>query len=291
MLKYFDKSLGKFFDIPLGQNWNKIYDGEIDFSDEEQVAEIAKDMPISGVVFYDDPDSPDTPNDNIYINGIYNTKEIITESGEWTAPVTGWYKVTCISGGQGGKIINTTTIFAQGGDSGKIVSDYLFLEKNDSVSVTIGAGGIGKIFQNGDTSLNDFERDCNGGETSFGSITTNISGLNPIFRGISLGSGSTGYAIYSIGCGGGLGGGRYGSGADPNSGAIPAAWYGAGGGSKIAGASLVSPGYQGCIIVEYYDAAKDKNISIDMASSITIKELQEQSAVLSAKVQELENNE
>jgi len=109
---------------------------------------------------------------------MYNVREVLTTSGTWTAPVTGWYKVTCIGGGGGGGAgapggaiskagqgggQGGTTSFGSitatggsgggggghgcssggGGGAGDVVIGYVYKAASSSVTVTIGAGGSG----------------------------------------------------------------------------------------------------------------------------------------------------
>lgn len=104
-----------------------------------------------------------------------NRRLIITESGSWTSPVTGWARITCIGGGGGGGGVPKAgvrasfggqaggdTSFASllarggsggaggwtgwglagaGGGSGEVVGDYFRLSKGVSYPVIVGAGG------------------------------------------------------------------------------------------------------------------------------------------------------
>lgn len=259
----------------------KLYDGVIDFDNTEQVQEVSQDMAVGDMVAYDCCDSPDCSiGDSVYINGQFNTKEYITESGEWEAPVMGTYRITLIGGGDASYANNDYSI--NGGAGCAPIHKFIKLTKGQIVPVIIGAGGIGVV---GNTSLEA----SRGGITKFGDFEAATSiGANYIngsfYLWLNTQGVNAGYAF-----GGGIGGGTPSPlAADNNSGKN----YGAGGGgysSRDEGKIFVSNGYQGCIIVEFYDASKDKNISIDMASSVTIKELQAQLAALTARVQELEN--
>ena len=92
-----------------------------------------------------------------------NVREVITTSKTWAAPVTGWYKVTCIGGGGAGGNGRSDGVYNNcGGNSGEEVVAYLYRIKGTTEAITIGAGGIGIIspsYSGGD-----------GGNTSFGNL-------------------------------------------------------------------------------------------------------------------------
>lgn len=93
----------------------------------------------------------------------YNTREVLIESGEWTSPITGYVKVTCIVGGQAGlSIIGMSTeswtiqpgnatqfksVIAKGGATkhggaaGEVATDYVKVEYGEKVAFTVGSGG------------------------------------------------------------------------------------------------------------------------------------------------------
>lgn len=108
-----------------------------------------------------------------YPVGVINKRDVITTSGTYTAPVTGWYHITCIGGGgaggnggtasygglsgtQGGTSSFGTVCSASGGHSGAggnagceggggaggdIAHAFVQLTQGDAVAVTVGAGG------------------------------------------------------------------------------------------------------------------------------------------------------
>ena len=138
--------------------------------------ECIADMPASNTI------APHSDTGNTYwqevilggAGGGFNTREEITTSGTWTAPITGVYRVTCIGGGgaggnggntgQGGKAGTQggTTSFGGyvsaagghsgggggssaeggGGAAGAVVTDFVSLTEGDSISIAIGAGGV-----------------------------------------------------------------------------------------------------------------------------------------------------
>ena len=75
----------------------------------------------------------------------FNKRDIITTSGTYTAPVTGWYKITVKGGGGGGggafSASNTYTITGGGGEGGASIA-YEYMTAGTTATVTIGAGGI-----------------------------------------------------------------------------------------------------------------------------------------------------
>lgn len=177
----------------------------------------------------------------------FNTKVIIEESGDWTAPVTGTYKVTVIGGGWGGHISGNNIVV--GGLSGATETKFFQLEKNQVVSITIGAGGIGSTT---DSSVTP------GGATSFGDFTpdsnVNLAGEVAYVNNWSSGN-------FQVDChGGGLGGGA-GYYTTDNPDTQNGSWYGAGGGAWAsqgvsARPSRVGNGHKGCVIIEYFDPEK-----------------------------------
>lgn len=76
----------------------------------------------------------------------FNKRDVVTVSGTYTAPVTGWYKITVKGGGGGGAGGDSDVNFGYGGASGGeggTTIGYEHLDAGDSVSVIIGAGGTG----------------------------------------------------------------------------------------------------------------------------------------------------
>lgn len=109
---------------------------------------------------------------------LYTSQDIVTETGSWTAPVNGYYRVTCIgAGGGGGRGGNNqlggvggfsggdttftfeeTTLTAKGGSggggggtlssgggggAGGSVTGYLYMYSGQRADISIGRGGIG----------------------------------------------------------------------------------------------------------------------------------------------------
>lgn len=216
------------------------------------------------------------PSDAVYLYGNFNTKEYIIESGEWEAPVTGMYRITIIDGGAGPSYSNLSSAASRnvyGGHSGAKDIFYVRLEKGQKVDVVIGAGGIPS--ENGTYSA--------GGKSYFGELSVN---LQKYFAGWNNSFYTSNFTINNCyAYGGGRGGGI------PLGGAVDGRWYGAGGGAFVLAdnSSEFGKGFQGLVVAEYYDPAKDTNISVDTATATTIADLQAQIAALAVRVEELEN--
>lgn len=177
-------------------------------------------------------------------NLLYNSEEWITESGTWIAPVTGWYDVWMIGGGQGA-LITASAYFIMGGISGNYVHSLLFFEAGSSVPVVIGAAGIGRV------SDSDIPQ-RNGGITSFGELSTEQGADGLQTRSVPTPYYTTAGQAY--GAGGGFGGGYYAA-----TDVVHGTFWGAGGGGYIndsGSVRLAGNGYQGAIRLRYYDPAK-----------------------------------
>lgn len=82
-------------------------------------------------------------------NPMFNKRDIVTTSGTYTAPVTGWYKITTKGGGGGGgDYTDTLTVdhyyFGGGGGEGGTTIAYEYMNAGDTATVTIGAGGTAR---------------------------------------------------------------------------------------------------------------------------------------------------
>lgn len=126
------------------------------------------------------------------ITPAFNTRDVITTSGTYTAPVTGWYKITVKGGGGGGGsgIFYDSTEYTAGGGGGEggTTIKYIYMTEGDSANVVIGAGGAG-----GD--IGSYPAG-NGGDTS---VTSNGNTY-------TAGGGGGGYSVYANGSGYGVGG-------------------------------------------------------------------------------------
>lgn len=253
-----------------------IYDGTIDFDDEEQINEITENKPLGHIIAYDCCPNCEIPDEEVVIGGNFNSDIWITESQDWVVPVTGIYDVLIINGGQSGRCYyNNVYIDAIGGAGGNRIRKLLYLKKDTIIPVTIGAGGVADGVSN-----------IVGGITEFGEYTGSDQGceLFPMTRNQQVVD--TDATHVASASGSGIGGGWSGQ---------SGLWYGGGGSgyivvrNKQVTDALNGDGYQGAVYLRWYDASKDKNISIDMASSITMKELQEQIKTLTIQIQELKN--
>lgn len=234
--------------------WGVVLEGEFP-TDEEELAAIAARVPVGGSVY---GLAPDVPEDSIIaaliariealevkVNEgiVYNDEILITESGDFAVPYTGYFEVTAIGGGNGA---NTSAImaasYAYNGNSGATETKYIHLTKGEIVPVTIGAGAMGSI---------DGSGNINGGVTSFGDYVTTEGSIKFFARnGVNtVTSTSTSATLLSgEGIGGNLGNGQ---------------WYGAGGGVEkiINGTTITSiksyNGAQGCVILRGHNP--DKN--------------------------------
>jgi hypothetical protein len=123
---------------------------------------------------------------------MFNKRDSITTSGTYTAPVTGWYKITAKGGGGGGGAGNwdSSTEYTAGGGGGEggTTITYVSMTAGDTATVLIGAGGTG-----GATGSNP--------AGSGGNTTVTIDGNT-----YTAGGGCGGYPVYSGGNGYGVGG-------------------------------------------------------------------------------------
>ena len=177
---------------------------------------------------------------------LLNSEEWITESGTWVAPVSGWYAIWMIGGGQGGVtyIEHAGWATLYGGRSGSFKEVLVYLEAGREIPVTIGSGGINNSTGNQAAAM--------GSATVFGELTTADS---PQFFP------STMVTAISLRCscpGAGIGGGwsQGWNAPDP-------AFYGGGGATYLANSSTAanrvqqsSPGRQGAVRVRWHDPAR-----------------------------------
>ena len=77
-----------------------------------------------------------------YPVGVINKRDMIATSGTYTAPVSGWYKIT-IKGGGGGGGGGYVGISGGGGGEGGTTIAYEYMLLGDTATVVIGAGGAG----------------------------------------------------------------------------------------------------------------------------------------------------
>lgn len=81
------------------------------------------------------------------ITPAFNTRDVITTSGTYTAPVTGWYKITAKGGGGGGAGGIRTSVPESfgggGGGEGGTAIAYVQMTAGETATVVIGGGGTG----------------------------------------------------------------------------------------------------------------------------------------------------
>lgn len=184
--------------------------------------------------------------------------EIITESRTWISPITGKINVRLFGGGGGGGA-GTNSSAGGGGGGGYMAYNAFDVTKNQSISITIGAGG---------------EEGSSGGVTSFGNLLSANGGgaggaQDAAYNGGSGGTGGGGGYGGSGGRGGsdgggGGGGGGYGGGisnASMYTGSGSANYlrcgfkgtgYGAGGGGSYWSIDNFAAGTSGVCIIQYY---------------------------------------
>lgn len=231
-------------------------------------------------------------------NLLRNTGELITESGTWTAPVTGWYEIACVGGGgAGGRSGNYTNNFDQnsgggGGGASSASRAYRYYAAGTEISVVIGAGGLAAT-----TAASVFGGD--GGETAFdgcvsaGGTGGGSGGLhgNPGGTGGKNGGGSgttAGTDVGRAGSGGagGFNGTGYGGGGGGgvstmrnNTGTEYYTTPGAGGDNGAAGNAEVNGehfgrggnGGNGAVFLRYYDPAKAAGPAVVSAFALSRK--------------------
>jgi hypothetical protein len=185
------------------------------------------------------------------ITPAFNTRDVITTSGTYTAPVTGWYKITAKGGGGGGGSgfsFSDGAYGGNGGGEGGTTIRYIPLTAGDTVTVLVGAGGTGGTSggdgaNGGDTSvtINGNTYTGGGGEGGRHASGKGAGGIGDIngcaggLSGITFRSGDGTYG----GNGGGAGGGA-------TQGAVTAGIAGiTGGGGAGGGAYYNSTNYAG----------------------------------------------
>lgn len=175
---------------------------------------------------------------------LYNSEEIITESGTWTAKATCWHEVTVINGGNGGSVapVGGTVAWAVGGNAGARQTMLMWLEKGQSVPVVIGAAGLPGSYNEGLAIY--------GGETSFNGVAPDADMLQVGDVSIVVAKTSAPSSIASVGAG-------VGSYINTTDNLCDARWYGAGG-SAIWRSNVVysGKGYQGAVIIRWHDPEK-----------------------------------
>jgi hypothetical protein len=204
----------------------------------------------------------------------FNTRAEITTSGTWTAPVTGWYKITLKGGGGGGAgsaktSTNYHAIAGGGGGEGGTTIAYKYINSGQSIPVTIGGGGTGG---NTNSSGGAVLQGSNGGNSSVTINGDTIIAYGGTAAASGGGNGGDGTIVGCCGSSGsvnnstsmtyslmgGTGGGN--GGAHANSGGTPASAKfgggGAGGSVKLVSSTLTlykgGTGGDGYVWFEYW---------------------------------------
>ncbi|WP_165064432.1 phage tail assembly chaperone [Desulfovibrio sp. ZJ200] len=182
-----------------------------------------------------------------------NAETLITESCEWAAPVTGWYRIQMCGGGAGGYAHTAGgSMLVYSNAPGGRIDTFRWLEKDETVSVVIGTGGTpvtnAQAQQPGTTAANEA---THGGDTHFvdlvakgGSYTKAPDDLahgewvNP-GQGWITSSTNNNYDINvpSVFC-------------------LRQYGYGGGGRIRFDNNNSFTPGGQGVVILQYHDPAK-----------------------------------
>lgn len=187
-------------------------------------------------------------------NLLLNSEELITESGEWVAPVSGWFEILLYDGGNSGSISNYGTVSA--GASGSIRRAMVYLTAGQSVPVVVGAGGVSPA-KGANINI--------GGNTSFGDISTASACIfgfttNQVVDATLSQAGTA--TIYATGCGHG---GGYpaqspaGSSQEQRNKDCNALGYWGGGGAAVRfydGNYGIGAGAPGSVYVRWHDPAK-----------------------------------
>lgn len=194
----------------------------------------------------------------------FNSRDVITTSGTYTAPVTGWYKITAKGGGGGGSGVysdSNTSIGGQGGGEGGTTIVYVSMTAGETAAVVIGAGGSGgayggaKASDGGNTTVTIDGTTYIGGGGTGGQTTgtSHPSGGTGTINGCAGGSGEKCMANSQAaqgGAGGGAGGGASayaGNGDSGTQGGGGAGGSGSGGQQSVGGA-----GGDGYVWFEYF---------------------------------------
>ena len=194
-----------------------------------------------------------------------NTREILTTSGTYIAPVSGWYRIELRGGGGGGGAGKSTNIdyAGGGGGSGGIFIVYEYLHNGEQYQYSIGAGGAARQDYNPSPG-------GDGGSTVFkvseGRVHTISGGQGGGNRGSESPAGISGGNPGPGGFPGGIGaftrgdvslpGGSGGMGAAASKTDYKPGQYGSGGAGGFSG-QLGHDGVQGCIILDYFDPEKE----------------------------------
>lgn len=203
---------------------------------------------------------------DIYHNsGAFNTKEIFTTSGTFTAKVTGLHRITLVGGGGGGASGFSDTSYYYGGGGGGGGECYQFLlnlVKDEEYQVVIGAGGLGST----NSTNSSTNKGRNGSKSQFITVSQTyqanggtgaiqqtggaggvVINANETHYGGDTGSngyvGSVSSNMFGLGGKGGVSGKGYGAAGSESS--LPAENSGAGGAGGSCGFSNTNTGQNG----------------------------------------------
>lgn len=201
-----------------------------------------------------------------------NKRDIIITSGTYTAPITGWYKITIKGGGGGGaggsSQGNNIGLGGGGGGEGGTTIAYERMIAGNTATVVIGAGGTAGVGASTGTnggnggntivSINGSTYTANGGGGGRLDTEGGAGGAGTIY-GCSGGAGNANTSTSSIGVPGGNGGGEGGS-----NGGLSASTSGVNGGGGSGGAGRTgnhpedvksgTVGGNGYVWFEYFDS-------------------------------------
>lgn len=199
----------------------------------------------------------------------FNHRDVITTSGTYTAPVTGWYRITVKGGGgggAGGHYGSSQSLGGGGGGEGGTTIAYEFMTASDAIPVIIGGGGAGATGSSSSTV------GTAGGNSSvtvgLNTYTGGGGGIQDTDEKGALGGtgtingcpGGIGYeydgSLSNGGNGGGNGGGSAGYGNTINGGDGVQGGGGGGAGAKAStGSSKGGNGGDGFVWFEYFDTS------------------------------------
>lgn len=192
----------------------------------------------------------------------FNHRDVITVSGTYTAPVTGWYRITAKGGGgggQGGGILNSNYYGGSGGSEGGTTIAYEYMVAGDTATVVVGAGGAGGAkstssgggvgSEGGNSSVTINLTTYTGGGGSGGNSSSAQTGGTGTISGAPGGNGNRGPSISQPGGnGGGSGGGHSTSGINGGG--------GSGGSVTVSSTTTAINGFaggNGYVTFEYFD--------------------------------------
>ena len=201
----------------------------------------------------------------------FNKRDIITTSGTYTAPVSGWYRITVKGGGGGGGggfSSGGGYVGGGGGGEGGTTTEYQYMTTGDTATVTIGAGGTAGSGNtngaNGGNSIVVIGVSTYTGGGGGGGISGGGAGGGTGTTGATGGAGGTGTILGSAGGNGdtsgiqnsgGTGGGAGGGVAGRNSNGGNGTQGGGGGGGAWASYPAGGAGGDGYVWFEYFDTS------------------------------------